>query len=219
MKLKILISLLVVVSVPTFFSACTNVESKNSDEVVIDSKSTSSSDEVVITSSDVKKQNQILSTIKKSGAQLEKRVLSDKSEIETSIDGLGNKVETRFFQGNPRLRMVIVRTSVKGAREVTVYGNGGAAKIVDGLADRALSASAEEIANAAQLNATTSYGAAKNFMKKNSSAAQQQPLQPLPSSSFQKPQTPVYQPAETVQQQTGASSEKPSAQQNNPEED
>ena len=219
MKLKFVISLLVVVSVPTFFSACTNVESKNSDEVVIDSKSTSSSDEVFISNSDVKKQNLILSTIKKSGTQLEKRVLSDKSEIETLIDGLGNKVETRFFAGHPRIRMVIVRTSVKGAQEVTVYGNGGAAKIVDGLADRALTASGDEIANAAQLNATASYGAARNFMKKNSFAAQQQPLQPLPSSSFQKPQTTGYQPVETVQQETGASNEKPAAQQNNPEKD
>jgi hypothetical protein len=219
MKLKLVISLLAVVSVPTFFSSCTNVESKNSDEVVIDRSSTSSSDEVFITNSDVKSQKQLLSTMQKRGGQLEKRVLSDKSEIETLIDGFGNKVETRFFPGHPRLRLLVLRTSLKGQQEVTVYGNGGVTKIVNELADRALSASGDEIANAAQLTATASYGAARNFMKRNSTAAQQQPLQPLPSSAFQKPQTPVNQPVGTVQPETSASNEKPVTQQNNPEED
>jgi hypothetical protein len=218
MNLKLIISLLAAVLVSSFFSACTRVESKKPEEVVFDSKSGGSSDEVFITNSDTKGPSQVLSTVQKRGAQLGKRVLSDSSEVETLIDGFGNKVETRFFKGHPRLRLLILRTSLKGVQEVTVYGNGGATKIVAGLGDRALTASGDEIANAAQLFATSSYGRAKNFMKKGKTEAQT-PLQPLPSSSFQKPLQPVNQPVETVQPETNAGNENPAARQNNPEED
>ena len=217
MNFKIIITLLLAVSVPTIFSACTNVESK-SEEVVIDSKSKASTEEVYITNSDIKGLSQPVS-ISQKGGQLDKRLLSDKSEIETLVDGFGNRIETRYFQGHPRLRLVIVRTSVKGVQEVTVYGNAGATKIVNGLGDRALTASGDEIANSAQLYATASYGGAKNFMKRPKTETQQQPLQPLPSSAFQKPLQPVNQPAETVQPTTNASSETTTPQQNKPEED
>jgi hypothetical protein len=215
MNFKIIITLLVAVSVPTIFSACTNVESK-SEEVVIDSKSKASTEEVYITNSDIKGLSQPVS-ISQKGGQLDKRLLSDKSEIETLVDGFGNRIETRYFQGHPRLRLVIVRTSVKGVQEVTVYGNAGATKIVNGLGDRALTASGDEIANSAQLYATASYGGAKNFMKRQK--IETQPLQPLPSSAFQNPVQPVNQPAETVQPPTSDSSETPTTQPIKPEED
>ena len=215
MNFKFIITLLLAVSVPTIFSACTNVESK-SEEVVIDSKSKASTEEVYITNSDIKGLSQPVS-ISQKGGQLDKRLLSDKSEIETLVDGFGNRIETRYFQGHPRLRLVIVRTSVKGVQEVTVYGNAGATKIVNGLGDRALTASGDEIANSAQLYATASYGGAKNFMKRQK--IETQPLQPLPSSAFQNPVQPVNQPAETVQPPTSDSSETPTTQPIKPEED
>lgn len=218
MNSKLVISLLIAVSVPTVFSACSNVESKKPEEVVIDrSSSKGASDEVYITNADVKSENQPVSTLKE-GSRIGKRLLSDKSQIETIVDGFGNKVETRFFTGHPRLRLLIVRTSVKGVQKVTVYGNGGDTKNVAGLGDRALTASGDEIANAAQLYATSSYGAAKNFMKRQKTEAQK-PLQPLPSSAFQQPLPPVNQPTETVQPETNRSSENPTTQQNTPEKD
>jgi hypothetical protein len=218
MNFKLIITLLLVVSASTFFSACTSVESKSSEEVVIDRSSKGATEEVYITNSDTKGLSQPVTALPK-GAQLGKRILSDKSEIETMIDGFGNKMETRFFVGHPRIRLLIVRTNVKGVQEVTVYGNAGITKIVGGLGDRALTASGDEIANAAQLYATSSYGGAKNFMKRPKTETQQPPLQPLPSSAFQKPLQPVNQPAETVQPTTNASSETTTPQQNKPEED
>jgi len=217
MNLKLVITLLVGVSASTFFSACTSVESRKPEEVVINSKSSDSSDEVFITNSDVKSVSQPVLTVQKNGTLLPKKTLADQSQVETVIDGFGNTVETRFFEGHPRLRMLIVRTSAKGNKEVTVFGNGGMTKIVTGLGDLALTASAEEIANAAQLTATPSFGRAKNFLKNKNET--QPPLQPLPSSSFQQPLPPVSQPAETVQPATNAVDEKPVAQQNEPEKD
>ena len=90
--------------------------------------------------------------------------------------------------------------------------------MVNSLGDRALTASGDEIANAAQLYATRSFGSASNFMKKRKTETQS-PLQPLPSSAFQKPLSPVNQPVETVQPQTNAGNETPVTQQNKPEED
>jgi hypothetical protein len=216
MKLKHIIALLFVVAAAVFISACTNVESKNSEEVVIDRKSTGAADEVFITNSDVKGQKDVapVSTTRE-GTQLDKRRLPDKSQIETIIDGFGNKTETRYFEGHPRLRLVIVRTSPKGAQEVTVYGN-GATKLVNSLGDRALTASGDEIANEAQLYATRSFGAAQNFMKKRKTETQT--LQPLPSSAFQKPVGPVNQTVEPARPETNMSNEKPATRQNNPEE-
>lgn len=216
MKLKSAISLLFIASLSTFFSACSSAESKDSNEVVIDKSSTRSSDEVYITNADIKRDSadRQVSTITLPGGSNTKSILADNSKVETLIDAFGNKTETRYFSGHPRLRMLILRTSVKGVKEVTVYGNGGDTKLVNSLADRAMSASGEEIANAAGLNATASYRPAKNYMKRSQSQSSQSPLQPLPSSSFQQP---VSQPVQNVQPPATTNSETtPSA---NPEED
>ena len=194
MKLKSAISLLFIACLALFFSACTSAESKEQKEVVIDKSSTGSTktDEVYITNADVKKvseENEQVSTTM-SGGSVNKNTLSDSSQVDTLTDAFGNKTQTRYFTGNPRIRMLVMRTSVKGVQEVTVYGNGGDTKLVNGLADRALSASGDEIADAAGLVAAPSSGAAKNYMKRQptqSSQMQQQPLQPLPSSAFQQP--------------------------------
>jgi hypothetical protein len=216
MNHKYVIFLLLTVSAATFFSGCKSVESKSAEEVVFDNSKVSS-EEVFITNADVKDENQQVKTTKTSG-QLGKRLLADKSSIETILDGFGNKIETRHFSGHPRLRLLIVRTSVDGKREVTVYGNGGGTKMVAGLEDSALTASGDEIANAAQLYATPSYGASKNFMK-GSNVQTQTPLQPLPSSAFQTPPSQVPQPVAPIQPEPSVNRETPAAQQNVPDED
>jgi len=210
MNLKIIIFLLLGVSVPTFLSACTSVKSKEAEEVVFDNKTGGSSNDVYITNADVKKQDQVTSELQQ-GDQLGKRLLSDQSVIETLVDGFGNKIETRYFTGHPRLRMLILRTSVNGKQEVTVYGYGSDTKFMPELSDRALTASGDEIANAAQLYATPSSPGARNFMKKRKT---EPTLQPLPSSAFQKPIQQPYQPAENVQPETSKTSANPVAQQN-----
>ena len=213
MKLKSAISLLFIASLTTFFSACSSAESKVNDEVVIDKSSTRPTEEVYITNADVKKntsESQQLSTMLPGGSAVNS-TLSDSSKVETLTDAFGNKAETRYFEGHPRVRMIILRTSVRGVREVTVYGKGGNTTLVNNLGDRALSASADEIADAAGITSTTSSGPARNYLKRQSSQSSQ-PLQPLPSFSFQKPVTPVNQPSEATSTET-------TTQPANPEED
>ncbi len=217
MNARIFSLLLLVLFVSIFLSGCTNAESKSSEEVVIDSSSNGSSNEVYITNADVKSENQQISTTQIS-AQNESTILSDNSKVETLVDGFGNRTQTRYFPGHPRLRLLILRTSAAGKQEVTVYGNAGDTKIVPDLGDKALTASGDEIANAAQLFATSSYGGAKNFMKRSKTESQT-PLQPLPSSSFQKPTVQYNQPVETVQNESNNSRENTDVQQNNPDED
>ncbi|HEY8562638.1 MAG TPA: hypothetical protein VIL74_19830 [Pyrinomonadaceae bacterium] len=215
MKLKLVIFLVIATAGSTFFSACTGAASKSSKEVALDSPADGTGDEVFITNADLKTDRQTISTTR-SSEQLAKRILSDNSEVEGVVDGFGNKIETRSFPDNGRLQMVILRTSFKGEQEATVYGKNGEAKKVPGLGERALTASAEEIAAEAQLSTTEVSGPAKNFLKKG--GGETQSLQPLSSSEFQKPATSVYQttaPAET----SAPSEEKPAAPQGNPEED
>ena len=214
MNFKIVIFLLLAVSASTFLSACTSVKSKETEEVVFDDKKSTPGNEVYITNADVKKQDQVTSNLQK-GGQLEKRLLFDASVIETLVDGFGNKVETRYFKGHPRLRMLILRTSANGNREVTVYGHGDT-KFVPELVDRALTATGDEIASVAQLYTTPSSSGANNFMKKSKTETT---LQPLPSSTFQKPVVQYTQPVETVQPVTNGNSQTPAVQQNQPKED
>ena len=215
MNLKIAIFLLLIFSAPVFMSACTSVESKEAQEVVITDKTAASNDEVFITNADVKSEEQ-QNSFSQTGDQLGKRMLYDGSQIETIVDGFGNKIETRYFKGHPRLRMLILRTSVDGKQEVTVYGHGSDTKFVPELADRAMTATGDEIANTAQLFATPSSPGAKNFMKKRKLETT---LQPLPSSAFQKPVIQYTQPVAPVQPETNETSQNPAEKQNQANED
>ena len=208
MKLKHAIFLFLVVLPTAFFSACTSVESKSSDEVVIEDKTKGSSGDVIITSSDVKKEDLPITTTQAS-SQLAKRLLSDKTEIVASVDGFGNKTEIRYFPGNSRIRSVSLRTAADGTREVTVYAADGRAKIVNELGDEAMSLPGEQIANTAQISTSPSSPALRNYLKRQKTETQ--PLQPLPSSSFQQPVTPVNQMPETVQPAAGSETSTPSA--------
>lgn len=181
---------------------------------MIESNSNPNNNEVVITDADLVDRNKQVSTTQER-TQMAKRLLPDKSEIETMTDGYGNKTETRFFKEHPRLRCVILRTSAEGNQEVTVYGFGSDTKVVADLGDKALTASGDEIANAAQLTVTRGTSETPNFMKKRSN---QTSLQPLPSSAFQKPRSQVIQPNETVEPETADTSEN-SPKQPSPEEE
>ena len=212
MNLRLLIFLFIAASSPILFSACTSVESKVSEEVVISDATKGSREEVMITNSDLKKENEQISTSQET-SQLPKRILSDKSEVQTMIDGFGNKTETRYFSEHLRLRFVTVRTPVRGAPEVTVYGFGGDTKVVADLGDRALTASGDEIANVAELNKTRGTSSSPQFINRRKTAA---PLQPLPSSSFQKPVIENKPAVEPVPPETTNNSENFTPQQDSP---
>ncbi len=198
-------------------SACTSVESNEQEEVFFDSGGKSLSKEVVISNSDFNKENLQVSSVQQSG-ELPKRTLADKSEVETLLDAFGNKVETRYFPNNPRIQSVMVRTAADGKVQVTVYGYGSDTRIVAELDGGVLTASADEISNAAKLTGSRAISSgSQNFMK--NSKSQEAALQPLPSSSFQRPSSQINLPTETVQPETTNTSENPSTQSNEEDED
>lgn len=81
--------------------------------------------------------------------------MSDNSEVTVMLDGFGNKLEKRYFKGHPRLNSVLIRTAPDGRQEIFVYGQNGERKPVEGeLVKRLLTASADEIANAAKIYET-----------------------------------------------------------------
>lgn len=83
--------------------------------------------------------------------------MSDNSEVTVMYDGFGNKLEKRYFKGHPRLSSVLIRTGADGRREILVYGQNGEKTTVESdLADRLLTASADEIATTAKIYGTRS---------------------------------------------------------------
>ncbi len=85
-------------------------------------------------------------------SQEQTRMEKDNSVVETMYDAFGNKTESRVFYNDAPLKMVVVRTSVNGQKEVLVYGQNGEVKTAPPtLLDRALTFAAREIAKAAQI--------------------------------------------------------------------
>jgi hypothetical protein len=75
------------------------------------------------------------------------RRLDDASEIKTTYDAFGNKTEVRIFFNNPRLRQIVLRTSVDGQRQVYIYGpNGEVEAVPSARLDEVLNAPANEVA-------------------------------------------------------------------------
>jgi len=218
MNFKLISLLLFSLSASVFFSACAGAESKVAEEVVIDNGANSPNREVIITSADIKDDRPEISMTTE-GGNLGKKVLTDQSFIETIIDGFGNRIETRYFPEQSRLRMLILRTSSDGKHEVTVYGKGGDTKIVAELKANALTASSEEIARIANLSSTPTYTTnQRNFMKGGRSDTQT-PLQPLPSSAFQSPLPQDVQPVGNTPSENSDDGETDPNRQTNPDED
>lgn len=76
----------------------------------------------------------------------------DRSVIHIGYDSFGNKTESRVFYNDFLLKMVVVKTSANGEREVLAYGQNGEVKIVpQNMIDKALTANAAEIAKAVEI--------------------------------------------------------------------
>ncbi len=110
--------------------------------------------EIVIKDDDFDGLNTEKETTEKSSEEISK-LDSDGSKITTMYDGYGNKTETKVFGNDSRLKMVIVRTSADGSKQVFVYGHNGEVKSVpQNMFDKVLKSPSGEIANAAQIYET-----------------------------------------------------------------
>ncbi len=204
-----LILIMITVFAVIFTGACGSTASASKGgEVVLDDGYKTSGEELVIDDTAFReKTTQVLMENEQSVAGTQ--TLPDKTEVETLIDGFGNKTQTRVFPGHPRLRFVILRTAIDGTTNVTVYGYGSDTVTLGDLGDKALSASGDEIANAAKLYATRSYSDTPNFMRKRKGDPS---LSPLPSSEFpirsqQTPQPQSTEPVESSQSRSDLSSD------------
>jgi hypothetical protein len=72
----------------------------------------------------------------------------DNSNIATMVDGFGNKVEARFFDNNPRVISVTLRTTVNGETTADIMGrNGKRLTLPPEMFERAMTATANELAD------------------------------------------------------------------------
>lgn len=138
-----------------------------SDEIVIDDRPTSGNAGTMNDSSGAR-----------AASQERTRIAADGSQITTMYDGFGNKTETRFFNDNFLLQDIMLRTSVKGEKQIFVFGqNGTVINLPVDMADKVLTAPANELAVAAGISEGRKAQTIEN-------SQMNRPLTPLPASAF-----------------------------------
>lgn len=84
------------------------------------------------------------------------KIESDNSLVETMFDAHGNKTESRYFNGNPLLKMVVLRTKADGQTEAVIYGQNGDIKTAPPeLVENIMKSSAKDIAKAVEIKEGT----------------------------------------------------------------
>lgn len=164
---------------------------QRSEVIIDDGYKGSSGDEVVIDERDLNLQT---STTAKNFEEIS-RILKDGSELIVKYDGYGNKTETRRFKNHPRISTILIRTAVNGKRRFYIYGYGDVKTPPAEMMDKALTASADDLANAAGLYEERSDEEIVNFR------VNVPKLQPMPSYNFpiQSSQTVPFQTEEIIQ--------------------
>lgn len=113
------------------------------------------------------------------------KIESDNSLVETMYDGHGNKTESRYFNNNPVLKMVVLRTKANGETEAVIYGQNGDIKIAPPeLAEKIMKSSAKDIAKAVEIKEGTIYNEIPAML-----AATKPTPEPTPFTLFQNPAT------------------------------
>lgn len=201
--MKVLPCLLVIIS--GFFSFGCSKENKavSNDQAAIDKVYKAKPDgEIVIDDRSLSQTD----SASRASTQETTQVARDGSRVTTMFDGHGNKTEMRFFDSDPLLQSIMIRTSAKGETQVSVYGqNGTVRQLPDNMLGKAMSASGSELATAAGIYE------GRRETPKPTVAQNQPPLRPLPSSNFpvQQPPTEIVpaeipQPAATETPKTSA---------------
>lgn len=201
-------------------AACAGADdSARLEEVVIDDGyKTTSANEIIIDDEDLEGKGQTISA-SNGGSRDMTKIAADNSKISVMFDRFGNKTETRNFNYHPRLAFILMRTSADGKRKVFVYGqNGEVNGLPENMLDRVLTASAEEIANAANIREIVR---AAPTLAQNNQSPENVPLRPLPSSNFPvqtppAPPIPVEEPAVPQQPAADTADETPEEEKETP---
>lgn len=113
------------------------------------------------------------------------KIESDNSLVETMYDDHGNKTESRYFNNNPVLKMVVLRTKTSGETEAIIYGQNGDIKIAPPeLVRNIMKSSAKDIAKAVEIKE----GVIENQIPAMLAATKPTP-EPTPFTLFQNPAT------------------------------
>lgn len=114
-----------------------------------DGYTTNGEGEVVIEDKDVKQIQEAVVTAKQNSQPVE-FVAADGSKIKLMVDGYGNTSEMRYFDNDPKLELILLQTSVRGQKQVFVYGRNGEVKdLPPNMIDYAMTSPSKELANAA----------------------------------------------------------------------
>lgn len=143
---------------------------------------------------------------------------NDNSKITVRWDKFGNKTTTRVFAKHPRLASIFMVTRANGLSEAFIYGHGGkTVYATKEILDSLLTATADELANAAKIYQTYPQG---DFIYTQKPPVQSDtPLKPLPSSEFPvnnrtaEPEVAEEPAAETESPTTDTAEQKPAEKQ------
>jgi hypothetical protein len=175
LRLKILLAMLF--GVLSIACSSSNNKAGAGEEVTFDDGyKVNESNEIVIDDSAFADKGVSISKTKESSEQ-GTRIATDQSQITTQNDGHGNITETRKFPSSARIRMLMIRSTPDGTKQVFVYGQDAMVKeLPPELHAKALTASADEIADSVKM-----YG---GKIIKLRPFAQSTPLRPIQSSQF-----------------------------------
>lgn len=196
MFIKIL--LLTSIALSAFVSACSvsQASTEGRQEIVLeDVNAGQKTDEITITDADLKPE--VLKNSSGNNFVEQTVTAADNSKITTNGDAYGNKTETRCFANHPRLDCVSVMTSADGKKQTLIYPVGSGAKhLAEDAAGKALTASADELADLGGITQTRSDLARKQISPyANGNKNDNTVLRPMPSSEFPVLPKQVSQPA------------------------
>ncbi len=175
MKFPVCLLLIIFVSLSI---ACSDSRSAESEEVFFDDGyKTGDREEIVIDDYSFEEKGAAAASQQRSGSQEITRIAPDGSRITTMYDGFGNKTETRFFDDNPLVQIISVRTSASGEKQVSVFAQNGEVKqLPANMLDKVLTAPANDLAAAA--------GIFQGRREPTIVQTSQPPLQPMPGYRF-----------------------------------
>jgi hypothetical protein len=150
-KTYILIIALVALSISCSSEKSVATNTEKPEVVIEDGYKTTGEGELVIEDKDLKHIQEAVVTSKENSQQ-NNIVAYDGSKISVMLDGFGNKSETRYFDNDPKLQMILLRTAANGDRQAFVYGQNGEVKDVPpAMLDKVMSLPASELAKAANI--------------------------------------------------------------------
>lgn len=150
MKIKlILVTVFIVCSTAACSSTSQKVASSKNEVKIDDGYKTTKKGEVIIDGRDTASKEKPLLTAQYNSIETP-QAFKDGSDINTMLDGYGNKTFTRNFYNDTLIKQIVLRVFASGQKKVFVYAqNGDVKSLPDEMLDKVLTAPVGELARAA----------------------------------------------------------------------